>query len=177
MEKLKVKNRSKSNVIYKIPELGDKRDIRRQFAPYEVKEIAREEIEALACQAGGQELINQYLQILDEEYVNKNMDVEPEYFMSQEDVKELMLYGDINSFEDCLQYAPAGVIEMIKDLAISLPCNDVAKREAILKATNFDVTAALNMLKAEKEAEKQEGTEEKEAPKRKAATPKYNIVK
>ena len=71
------------------------------------------------------------------------MNIEPEYNMSVEDVKKLMLEGSLDAFLDCLDFAPAGVIQIIKDLAVKLPLNDVAKRKAIKDKTNFDVDRAI----------------------------------
>ena len=57
---------------------------------------------------------------------------------------------------------------MVKDMAVALPLNDVAKRQAILEKLNFDVTKALEI-----EAAVKNNTIPKEEPasKRRAATP------
>lgn len=180
MKTLKVKNRSNSNVGYSIPEVGEVRNIRRDFAPKEVKEISPKEIEALRFTPGGEVLLNKFFQILDEEYVAANMVVEPEYFMSEEDVKNIVLAGDINEFLDCLDNAPQGVIDLIKEYAVSLPCNDVAKRNAILEKTGLDVGKAIEISKPEPskdEGENVEGSHSNTNSKRRASTPKYNIIK
>ena len=54
-----VKNRSSGRVVYKVPELG----IRRQFEPGEIKKISHDELEKLGYQEGGRVLMAQYLQI------------------------------------------------------------------------------------------------------------------
>ena len=57
-----VKNVSAGVVIYKIPEIN----IRREFMPGETKNgISFEELEKLTYQAGGRELLANYLQIVD----------------------------------------------------------------------------------------------------------------
>ena len=48
-----VKNRSASMVIYRIPE----ENIRREFAPGEVKKISLDELTKLSYQSGGQALM------------------------------------------------------------------------------------------------------------------------
>lgn len=144
MAKVKVKNRSAGSAVYTIPELGDKRNIHRNFAPFEVKELDRKEIEALTYIPGGQKLLSDYLQILDEGVLKETLyHVEPEYNLDEKGVKELMLHGSLDAFLDCLDFAPAGVIDLIKAYAVSLPLNDSAKREAILEKLNFNVDNAI----------------------------------
>ena len=117
------------------------------------------------------------------------MNIEPEYNMSVEDVKKLMLEGSLDAFLDCLDFAPAGVIQIIKDLAVKLPLNDVAKRKAIKDKTNFDVDRAIANIQAEKAAElaekgeenaessaKQRRVQPEEKPAGRRTTPNYNVV-
>ena len=79
-----VKNRSASKVFYKIPEIG----VRREFMPGEVKKITYDELQKLSYQAGGRELMADFLQIQSSEMLNElNMRVEPEYNMSEEQIK------------------------------------------------------------------------------------------
>jgi len=73
--------------------------------------------------------------------------VEPEYKYSRSDVLNLLKNGSLDEFLDCLDFAPSGVKELIKDLAVELPLNDVAKRDAILEKLGFDVTKALEIQK------------------------------
>ena len=47
MADIKIKNRSNGMVAYTIPELGNRTNVRREFAPKEVKTISFEELEAL----------------------------------------------------------------------------------------------------------------------------------
>ena len=73
--------------------------------------------------------------------------VEPEYDYTPTDIKNLLLNGSLDELLDCLDFAPEGVIEIVKDLAVELPLNDVAKREAILNKTGFNVTNAIEIKK------------------------------
>ncbi len=135
-----VKNRSSSVVVYKIPE----RNIRREFAPSEVKRIAFGELEDLTYQPGGRELIQNFLQIM-EEVVTKDLNIhrEPEYNMSEAQVKDLILNGSLDAFLDALDFAPLGVIDLIKDLSVKLPISDIHKRQALKEKTGFDVDRAI----------------------------------
>jgi len=75
-----VKNRSASTVVYRIPESN----LRREFAPGEVKRIPFGELEKLTYQQGGREMLEQFLQIIDEAVTNDlNVHREIEYDMSE----------------------------------------------------------------------------------------------
>lgn len=180
-----VKNRSGSHVVYSIPELG----IRRSFAPSETKKITYEELEKLTYQPGGTALLANYLQISDVSTVNSlNMRVEPEYYMNEAQVIDLLQNGSIDAFLDALDFAPEGVIDLIKRYSLSLPLMDIQKREALKKKIGIDVTKALENMQAEKEDDEKESIDDTRAPKqrrvkqeeapagRRTAAPKYNVV-
>jgi hypothetical protein len=142
-----VKNRSSSMVVYRIPEAG----IRREFAPGEAKKIAFDELEKLSYQAGGRSLMTNFLQITDESVTQElNIHTENEYYMSEEQVVELIKTGSYEAFLDALDYAPTGVIDLIKSFAVSIPMEDLKKRNALLEKTGFDVSKALQHVQEEK---------------------------
>ena len=176
-----VKNRSASVVVYNIPEDG----IRRSFAPGEVKKISYQELEKLTYQRGGMNILTKFLQIQSNDVLNNfNMRVEPEYHMNEQDIAKLMAYGSLNEFLDMLDFAPDGVIDIVKKMAISMPLVDLNKREALKAKTGLDVEAALKNIRAEKEEEKPSIDDSKPAERRvkkdtearRTATPNYNVV-
>ena len=137
---LTVKNRSASRVIYRIPE----EHIRREFAPGEVKQISYDELGKLSFQPGGRELMIEYLQITDEMALRSvGIKAQPEYYMSEAQVIDLMRTGTYEAFLDCLDFAPTGIIDLIKKYAVSLPLNDYEKRKALKEKTGFDVDRAI----------------------------------
>lgn len=149
--KVKVKNRSKSTVGYNIPE--DR--IFRSFAPGETKEIEVAELEKVNYQPGGSVILNEYLLINDAEIAEKfnTSSIEPEYWMTETEVIDLMKYGSLDKFLDCLDFAPEGVIDLIKSLAVSMPLNDMAKCEAIHNKFGFNVVKAIQLDKESKETD------------------------
>lgn len=145
-----VKNRSSSMVVYKIPETN----LRREFAPGETKKIPFGELEKLTFQSGGRELLENFLQILEEEVTTDlNVNREPEYNMSEREIRDLLLTGSLDAFLDALDFAPIGVIDLIKTMAVSLPLTDLNKRRALKDKTGFDVDSALRHVEEEKIAE------------------------
>lgn len=149
-KKYRIKNRSASIVVYKIPEKG----IRREFAPREVKLIPYSELVDLMFQPGGKEMMMDFLQLDDDQLINSfNMPVENEYYMSENQVADLIKTGSYDAFLDCLDYAPIGVIDIVKRLAVSMPMTDMRKAQALKEKTGFDLEAALKNAKAEKEDE------------------------
>ena len=124
-----VKNRSAGIVVYRIPEDG----IRREFAPGETKRIAYSELEKLSYQSGGTQLIAQYLQVQSDEALDElAVHREPEYKMSEQDVVNLIKGSDnVDEFLDCLDFAPDGIIDLIRTLAVKLPMENTAKKKAL----------------------------------------------
>ena len=146
-----VKNRSSSVVVYKIPETN----LRREFAPGETKRVPFGELEKLTYQEGGRELLENFLQILEEEVTTDlNVKREIEYNMSEAEVAELLRTGSLDAFLDALDFAPIGVIDLIKSLAVQLPLTDIDKRKALKQKTGFDVDKALIHIEEEKAEEK-----------------------
>lgn len=146
--KFKVKNRSSSQVIYRIPEDG----IRRAFAPGETKEITFGELEKLTYREGGPEILKNFLQILDEKVTSGlNVHTEAEYYMSEQQIVELIKTGSLEAFLDCLDYAPQGVIDLLIQLSTRVPLEDYKKRQALKEKTGYDVDAAIKNMKAEQE--------------------------
>ena len=140
---IKVTNKFSGSVGYDVPDLG----VYRNFYPGETKEISYEELEKLSYTPGGLVVLKEYLEVQDKEAIRKilNQDPEPEYFYTKEDIKKIMESGPLDQFLDCLDFAPEGMKETIKDLAVDLPLNDVEKRAAIKEKLNFDVDRAISI--------------------------------
>lgn len=57
--------------------------------------------------------------------------------------------GSLDAFLDCLDFAPVGVMDLVKKYAVSVPLADYEKRKALKEKTGFDVDAALKNIAAE----------------------------
>ena len=184
---IKVKNRDSGTVGYTIPELGN---LHRSFSKGETKEITMDELRKLSYISGGKVLLQNYLIVQNQDALKELLsdDVEPEYYYGEEEVKKLLLTGSNDQLLDCLEFAPEGVIGLVKDLAVSLKINDISKRNIILEKTGFNVT---NAIAINEETIEDEGEESKssrrsapvtveksdETPKRRVAAPQqYNVV-
>lgn len=141
---IKVRNRDNGTVGYTIPDLGN---LHRTFQPNEVKRLTFEEVQKLSWVPGGDVILRDYLVIEDNIEAVKEIlgQVEPEYNYTEKEVKALLETGSLAQLQDALDFAPKGVIELIKDMSVNLPLNDVAKREAIFKATGFNITKAIEI--------------------------------
>ena len=186
--KINVRNRSNSVVVYNVDDLR----VRREFMPGAVKSVPLEEIYALSQQPGGAEIIANYLFIENPAAVKEmSMKVEPEYYLDDKGVIDLLKTGSVDALLDCLDFAPAGVLDLVQKYSIELPLTDTRKIKAIKDKTGFDVALALKH-KAELEAEAAEAGEQTEsgmAVERRVkkteqvettgrrTTPKYNVVK
>ena len=179
-----VKNRSAGVATYKIPEIG----VRRSFQPGEIKKISAEELEKLTYRPGGMALLANFLQIMDAEAIAKvGLNPQPEYYMSEQDIVKLMKEGSLDEFLDCLDFAPPGVIDLIKKLSVSLPLSDIQKRNALKAKTGFDCDAALKHVMEEKEddgentilktsGERRVKKEETPTTPERRTAPKYSVV-
>ncbi len=157
---IRVLNRDNGSVVYSIPEMNG---LRRVFQSGETKEVTFEELEKLSYIPGGMALLEDSLVILNNAQAVRLIlgDVEPEYSYSREDIIKLMKTGSLDEFLDCLDFAPEGVKDLIKNLSVELPLNDVAKREAIFNKLGFNVDNAIRIKR-----ESSEPTEEKPVVKR-----------
>lgn len=186
---IKVTNRDNGYVGYGIPDTG----VRRKFAPGESKEIPLSELKALQYVPGGDNILKDLLVINDQSALAAlNMDVEPEYFYTTEDVEKLLFEGSLEQLEDALNFAPEGVINLIKDIAVKKEIPDTRKRDLITKKTGFNINNAImvnNIMNEDSEPEEDNAPTRKAAPitvktegaegrvTRKAQVPQYNIVK
>ena len=144
----RVKNRGASTVVYKIADKG----IRREFKPGQIMSISSEELEELTFQPGGTLILSQFLQIMDLDGIQAaRIKTEPEYHYSEQDIAKLITSGSLDAFLDCLDFAPIGVIDLIKKMSISIPMVDIQKRKALKEKTGFDVEAALKHNEEDKE--------------------------
>ena len=142
---IKVRNRDNGTVGYVVPDLGN---LHRSFQPHEEKEITMEELRKLSYLPGGDIILKDYLIIDNKEAIAELLgEVEPEYNYTEEEVKYLLEKGSLDQLKDALDFAPSGVIELIKDLAVKTELNDISKRDAIFKKTGFNVTSAVEFNK------------------------------
>lgn len=185
-DKVRVENRSTAVCAYRVPETN----IVRRFVGNETKEITMGELRQAIQIPGTHRLIESNLIIHNKEAVEELLpNAEPEYFYNAKDVDFLLEKGTVDQLEDALDFAPPGVIELIKEQAVKTNLNDMRKREAILKHTNFDVTKAIeinHLSEADTQVEaktrraavlENTETEENTAPVRRASAPKYTVVK
>lgn len=157
--------------------------LHRDFNLNETKKIDIEELNELMVVPGGEYLLRNYLMIKDKsalEYLD--IETEPEYFYTEAEIKKLLLEGNLDQLEDCLNFAPQGVIDLVKSLAVSLEIPDIRKRELIQNKTGFSVD---NAIRVNKTLAEDAPSEEVAAEKTRKAEPikteekkirKYNIV-
>lgn len=181
-----VTNRDSGHVGYKIPERG----IHRAFAAGETKQIPLDELQQLQWVPGGEYILKHLLIVNDRDALSAlNMEVEPEYFYTEEDIKKLLSpEGTLDQLRDFLDYSPEGGKELIKKLAVEMELPDTRKRKIISEATGFNIDNAINVnaiLNVEdnqtEEAESNKGQrraapiKEDAAPARRT-TPQYKVV-
>lgn len=172
---IKVKNRYDGIVGYDVQDMSIPH---RDYYPNETKEVTFEELEKVAATPQGRVILEDYLIIEDPEAVNELLHhVEPEYYYTEDKIKELLTTpNNYDAFLDCLDFAPSGVIDMIKDLAVNLPIHDDVKKNAILEKTGFNVNNAIAAANAKTGAELDAEKEGKELHKEDSSTPKRRVA-
>lgn len=186
-EIIKVRNRDNGAVGYTIPDLGN---LHRNFQSGEVKKVTMEELRKLSYIPGGEAILRDYLVIEDNDEAIAELlgEVELEYTYTEEDVEKLLKYGSLEEFLDCLDFAPQGVIELVKHLDVKFEVNDIAKRQAILEKTGFNVTNAITInhetekvgeepIKARRATTTVKDKQVTTTGATRRTTPKYNVTK
>ena len=157
-----VKNRSASTVIYSIPEMNN---LRREFRPGEIKSVTGSELIQLSYRPGGRRIIENYLLINNEEVLDAlNMEVEPEYNLDEAGVVKLLKDGSEDQLIDCLNFAPEGVKDLVKAVALAMPLNDLNKCKIIKDMLGYDV---LFVRSTNEQIAKESGAEAAPAPAKK----------
>lgn len=157
-----VTNRDNGTVGYTIPDLNN---LHRNYQAKEKKSITMEELRKLSYIPGGLYLLRNCLVLDNKEAIQELLgEVEPEYFYSEAEIKQLLKTGSLAQLEDCLDFAPKGVIDLVKSIAVETELNDINKRQVILNKTGFNVTKAIEINRETTEAEVQEEKVRRAAP-------------
>ena len=89
--------------------------------------------------------MQKYLVINDKDVCDYlGIETEPEYFYGEDEIKILLKSGTLDQLLDCLDFAPTGVLDLVKKIAVETKLNDVQKRQAIKDKIGFDITAAIS---------------------------------
>ena len=107
--------------------------------------------------------------------------------MTEEQIIDLIKTGSLDAFLDCLDFAPVGVIDLLKSFSVSIPLTDYDKRQALKEKTGFDVDVALKNKMADEAEEKtnlnntapaaRRVQPEDQTPGRRTTGTAYNVVK
>ena len=182
--KVKVWNRNSANSVYYIDEMR----MLREFAPAgkhgDVLLIPISELQALSYVQGGHTMLTEHLLIKEQEVCEfLGIPVEPEYYYGVEEVKTLLSEGTIEQLMDCLEFAPAGVKDLLVKYAVDDKVDSYEKRELISKAMGVNITARIknNELSETEPGGEEDRTSNSERratpikPKEEPAS-KYNVV-
>lgn len=178
---ISVRNRDAGSVGYMIPDTR----VRRIFTPGETKQIPLSELKELQYVPGGEFTLRHLLMVNDRDALSAlNIETEPEYFYTEEDIKKLLTTGTLDELKDCLDFAPEGVIDLIKKIAIEIKLPDTLKREAIQERTGVSIDNAIminKIMDEPTEVEKPEAKTRRVAvpqteEKTRRVVPKYNVV-
>ena len=136
---VKVTNRNNGYTGYTLTN-GQKR----LFNIGETKQISIDELKELSQIDGGEYMLRNYLIVNDKTALDfLNIDPEPEYYYTEKEIKFLLEEGTLDQLEDALNFAPQGVVDLIKDISIKIELPDTRKRKMILDKTGFSIDNAI----------------------------------
>ena len=138
--KVLVTNRSGGSVGYTIDSLRVSRTFEK---PGDFNFISVDELIELTTVPGGLRMLNDLLIIGNEEAVREVLGGEqpPEYNYGLKEIDYLLYEGEAGQLMDCLDYAPQGVLELIKDAAMKKLPNTTEKVAIINEKYGIDITA------------------------------------
>ena len=138
----------------------------RTFARGETKKVPYKELVELSYSVGGRSLLEENLVIENKDALDLlNMAVEPEYFYTEEKIREILFDASpncIDKFADFLDFAPEGALGIAKDIAVNEQIPDNRKREMLSKRTGLSINEAINLNKI---MEEESDNKDAEAPK------------
>ena len=159
--------------------------VKRLFNIGETKQISIDELRELSQIDGGEYMLRNYLIVDDKSALEfLNITPEPEYYYTEKEIKVLLEEGSLDQLEDALNFAPQGVLDLIKDISIKIELPDTRKRKMIFDKTGFSVDNAITVNKIVnadvEEAPVQEEVKRKAAPISQQSEPdrksKYTVV-
>lgn len=162
------------------------------FNAGQTKNVSLEDLLELKSTDGGNRLLREYLVVTDVDALKAldMEDVEPEYYYSEKEVRKLLAEGTLDQLEDCLNFAPDGVIDLVKDIAYEIELPDTRKRKLIAQKTGYNLDNILRVKEVldtpssteepKKERKAAPVTADSDAPKRKTepvkATTEYKVI-
>ena len=182
-ELISVRNRNNGQTWYQL-DTG----IVRQFEKNEVKKVPFKELVQLSYSVGGRALLEENLVVENKDALELlNMETEPEYFYTEDDIRAMLFTKSYDEFADFLDFAPEGALEIAKDIAVKEEIPDVNKRKMLSEKVGLNINNAImvNHVMEEEESKEEESPKQRrvqlkdDAPaesKRRAAAPKYNVV-
>lgn len=148
-EKVKIRNLCDHMVCYNITD-----GPRRELSPNQSIVVSAGELRQLNSDYGGSMLLKNYLQIQDTRLATEfGFDPEetPEYKWSRDDIDRVLLSEPIEVLEDALDFAPAGIVDLIVSRAIAIELPDNRKREVIYDMTGKNISKMIELNKAVEE--------------------------
>ena len=121
---------------YKLPS-----GVQRTLVPRVKMEVTAGELRELFYAPGGQYMLQQLIRVNNKELAAEfgRNDDDKEYWWTLEDMKKCLLEDKVEVLLDALDFAPDGVCDTLRDMAIEYEIKDGNKIDAINKKFNIDI--------------------------------------
>lgn len=117
----------------------------RRLMPNVTMRVTAGELRELFWQPGGAFLLQNFIHVGNKQLAQEfGVPADAiEYDWTNEDIVNCLTKDDLDVLFDALDFAPAGIIESLKDKAVELEITDLAKIKAISEKTGIDISAAI----------------------------------
>lgn len=160
---VKLRNFTAHSIVYTTPSTN----IRREIPAGGSIKVTAGEIREMTYDLGCSNLLKDYLQVCNKELAEEvgvsEDSIEHEYNWNKDDVIRCLQSDDLAELENAMDFAPAGIKELILNQAVELEIPDIRKREIISEATGRNVS---QIIENKHQIEKTDTTAAKETPKR-----------
>lgn len=103
-------------------------------------DLTLEEIKNILNTPGGRDILENKVIIEDADLVKDlGLDVEPEYYYTENDVENLLANGTVAQLKDTIDFAPEGTISLIVETATKMKLGDRNKLQVIKEMTGANV--------------------------------------
>ena len=161
--KVEVQNMTSGTLSYRLPS-----GPYRFFSSNMRMTVTAGELRELATMQGGRVLLQSHLSVHNPELAREfGVDESTiEYTWTEEDIRRVLVEGDMDELLDALDFAPEGIVEELARKAVEWKIPDNNKIKAISEATNLDIASQIRNQEQIEQKEAEFGTNRSRAEQR-----------
>ncbi len=116
--------------------------------------LTEENIYNLVMAPGGRTIVENYLIVKNAEVLEDiEVATEPEYHFEVKEITDLLTNGTEEELIDAINFAPKGVLELIKDISVEIQLPNMNKRKIVDDMLQVDITKMIEIANTESSTE------------------------